>query len=150
MSKEQLKWDMLLMRGWKLDKSMGWVVFNFYGQTIGNDLEWKIENLSALEIKRCFERVDNSERMLILFKKPVRAFVDEYCKKLSDILWGDDSIPAEYSMCLDDFSWSNGEKSKTYINRKRRMTNARREVASTRCLPMMGGHVGTTQWNKVK
>lgn len=97
----QQKWDALLLRGWLLEKNIGWVCYHFFDGKPENALK----ELQALEIKRSFYKKSKNCNS-IGFSVPVRAYIDKYCKPLSNKLWDGDP-PLMYMLSLDDFKWNN-------------------------------------------
>lgn len=142
----QQKWDMLLMRGWQLEKSIGWVVQNFFDEDFCGD---KLKSLVELGVKRSFHMKSKNSHA-IGYKVPVRAYIDTYCKQLSDRLWnGEPSVSFIFS--LDDFRWSNLNcKIKSNSDNVRNKVNRNRR--RTRHLALCGGDVNESNsgWGVVK
>lgn len=147
MNKQQ-KWDALLMRGWQNEKSMGWVLWEFYTRHGITDLQEQLDDLRLLNLKRTFtKRSKNHYEFNLGF--PVRAFVHRYCIELSNKLWDGES-PLLYILSLDDFKWVT-DKDLT-IKRAARLNKQSRNRRRTRHIPLAGGslHDNRKGWNVVK
>ena len=139
----QLKWDLILLKGWEQDKNLGWCVFKFNGEFI-KDTNEAIQKLKDAKLKRCFVngRID--------FKKPVRAFFFDCCKKLNNLLFSGEPA-VSFALSMDDFDWISEYDRRIAHSKHQKRSRKKRLKGRSQIVGMCGGRLNhESQWNLTK